>query len=136
MKVVLDTNVLLVSFGSCSPYRPIFNALRSGKFELCVSNDILLEYEEIIGRQTRPEIAKNVLELLLALPNVSRSDPTFFWWKIIDDPSDNKFVDCYVSAGADYIVTNDKHFSHLTIREFPPVRLIKIADFLNWVQSL
>jgi predicted nucleic acid-binding protein len=43
MKIVLDTNVLLVSIAKKSPYRVIFDSLLTNKFDLIVSNDILSE---------------------------------------------------------------------------------------------
>jgi len=67
MRVVLDTNVLLISLPVKSRYRPIFDSLRSGKFELIVSNDILLEYHEKISEKTSAEIADNVLKFILSL---------------------------------------------------------------------
>lgn len=50
MRVVLDTNVLLVSIAPTSIYRPIFDALLAKKYTLAISNDILAEYEEIIAK--------------------------------------------------------------------------------------
>ncbi|MGI9160378.1 MAG: PIN domain-containing protein [Saprospiraceae bacterium] len=50
MKIVLDTNILLVIISCRSPDHLIFEALLEGNFHLCVSSEILLEYEEIIGR--------------------------------------------------------------------------------------
>jgi predicted nucleic acid-binding protein len=47
MKVVLDTNVLLVSIPKKSKYRAIFDALIDGHFNAVISNDILSEYVEI-----------------------------------------------------------------------------------------
>ncbi len=44
MRVVLDTNVLLVSIGRQSPFRPIFDALLQQRLTLVVSTRILLEY--------------------------------------------------------------------------------------------
>ncbi len=41
MKVVLDTNVLLISIPKISKYRPIFEALLKAKYELAISEDIL-----------------------------------------------------------------------------------------------
>ena len=43
LKIVLDTNVLLVSISSKSRYRPILDAFLNEKFELCVTTDILME---------------------------------------------------------------------------------------------
>ena len=57
MRVVLDTNVLLVSIPTKSIYRIIFNALIDGSIELALSNDILTEYHEIIAEKTNGVIA-------------------------------------------------------------------------------
>ena len=49
--VVVDTNCLLQIIPRHSPYRPIWDAFLSGCFDLCVSNEILDEYQEILGQQ-------------------------------------------------------------------------------------
>lgn len=46
MKIVLDTNILLVSFSSKSPLNWIWKSLLQNRFTLCATTDILLEYEE------------------------------------------------------------------------------------------
>jgi uncharacterized protein len=109
MKVILDTNILLVSIPRKSKYRIIFEKLLSGKFELIISNDVLFEYVEIIGEKANPVVAGNIAELLLSLPNVHSVDIFYTWNVIPNDPSDNKFVDAAISGDADYIVTNDRH---------------------------
>jgi rRNA-processing protein FCF1 len=43
MKVVIDTNVLLISIAQKSPYRPIFDAILDGKIRLFITNEILSE---------------------------------------------------------------------------------------------
>ena len=51
-------------------------------------------------------------------------------WKLIEaDPDDDKFVDCAVAYGADYLVTNDKHFRILENIDFPPVSVISLSGF-------
>jgi predicted nucleic acid-binding protein len=55
--------------------------------------------------------------------------PYFKWNLISDDPDDNKFVDCAINAGADYIVTNDKHFNILKDIDFPKINIIDIDTF-------
>ena len=47
-KVVLDTNVLLVSISERSRLHWVFSSLLEGKYVLCVTTDILSEYAEII----------------------------------------------------------------------------------------
>lgn len=48
--VVIDTNCLLQIISKKSPYRPIWDAFLAGRYELCVSNEILDEYQEILGQ--------------------------------------------------------------------------------------
>lgn len=71
MKIVLDTNVLLVSISSKSLYRPIFEAFISEKFELCVTTDILFEYEEIIKKHMGETISDIIMQIIENAPNVS-----------------------------------------------------------------
>jgi predicted nucleic acid-binding protein len=69
MKVVLDTNIILIALPTRSPYRIIFDSLLTGKFDLFVSTSILNEYTEIIENKTNPNIASNFAELLLGQGN-------------------------------------------------------------------
>lgn len=73
MKVVIDTNVLLMSISKISKYRPIFDGLLEAKYDLAISEDILQEYIEIIGRKTTGQIAQNLGELLTQLDNVEKT---------------------------------------------------------------
>lgn len=45
-RIVLDTNAVLSAVSSRSPYRVILDALFEKRYELCLTTDILLEYEE------------------------------------------------------------------------------------------
>ena len=130
MRIVLDTNVLLICLLKTSKYRPIFEALIRGKYGLVITNEILLEYAEIIESKTNSDIAKNVIDTLLNLVNVKKIDTYFRWNLIIDDPDDNKFIDCAIAGNVTFVVTNDKHFNALKNIEFPKVNVISASQFL------
>ena len=131
MKIVLDTNILLVSIAKKSPYRIIFDALLSDKFELIISNEIVSEYTEIITQKTNNIVATNICEMLLSLSNVKKQE-VFYKWNLIEiDKDDNKFVDCAVAGNADYLVSNDKHFNCLKKVEFPQLNLLTIDEFMK-----
>lgn len=131
MKVVIDTNVLLMSLPKQSFYRPIFDGLINGKYELLITEAIFLEYKEIIAEKTTKEIAENLSELLFQLKNVKLIQVYYNWALIEKDPDDNKFVDCAISGNAKFIATNDKHFNVLKNIEFPKVDIINANEFLN-----
>lgn len=133
MVVVLDANALLVSIPSKSIYRPIFDALISGEFDLVLSNDILSEYVEIIQRKTNVTVSNNIAEMLLNLDNLNKIEVYFEWRLINQDPDDNKYVDAAIVGGADFIVSNDRHFKILKSVDFPKVNVIAIDKFLSLV---
>lgn len=129
--VVIDTNCLLQIIARKSPYRPIWDAFLAGRFELCVSNEILEEYQEILGQQITPTVAENVVLLILNQQNVQLVDPHFRMGIITADPDDNKFVDCAFAAGAEYLVSEDSHFKVLRQTPFPQLTLVTLDEFLN-----
>ena len=135
MRVILDSNVLLVALPKFSKYRIIFDEFLSNNLTLIISNEVITEYYEVIARFANEIVASNVLELLLVRPNVEKFD-IFYNWKIItDDFDDNKFVDLAISSNADYLVTNDKHFNILMGIEFPNVKVIGLDNFIKLLIS-
>lgn len=134
--VVIDTNCLIQMISLHSPYRPIWNAFLAGEFQLCISNEILEEYHEIIEQQTTARIAENVILLILNRKNVTFVDPHFRLRLITEDPDDNKFVDCAFAANAEYLVSDDKHFNVLKQIPFPSLNLVKMSEFLSIIQHL
>lgn len=129
MNIVLDTNVLLVAIAKKSDYRPIFDAFLKEEFNLCVTTDILTEYEEIIGDHLGNKLASNLLQLIENAPNVRLITKYFKWNLIHADPDDNKFVDCAISANAKFLVSDDKHFKILRRTSFPKVELLTADEF-------
>jgi len=136
MRIVLDTNVFLVSLSSFSDYTQIFDTLLAGKFTLLLSNEVLTEYEEIIGQRYDRETVQDVLCLLVSLQNAELITPHYHWKLIVNDPDDDKFVDLAVAGNADFIVTNDRHFNVLVEIPFPIVRTIKAEAFMELITLL
>jgi len=131
MKIVLDTNCLLVILPQHSQYRCLWDAFRRGSFSLCYTTDMLQEYEEILLRYYPADFTGFTIEMLLKSPNIFQVIPFYKWNLITADPDDNKFVDCALNTDADYIVTNDKHFNILKEIDFPFVKVIDIKTFIN-----
>jgi len=135
-RYVIDTNVWVISLTSRSEYHPIYLALVSGKYELFVSHDILLEYEEVLTEKYGLRTVINFMELLNALPNVHFVQSYFHWNMIPNDEDDNKYVDTAIASGADNLVSEDGHFNILAQITFPKVTRIRIDEFLSVIQAL
>ena len=76
------------------------------------------------------------LSLLEELENVNFIRTHYHWNLIKDDSDDNKFVDCAINAGVDYIATEDKHFHILKNIDFPPTNVIGIDEFLEILKKI
>ena len=128
-RIVLDTNCLLQSLPSNSPYHKVWESVLNGEFQLCVNTEILNEYEEILSGKTTKEIAHNVVEAIARLSTTYFQDSYYHFGLITEDPDDNKFVDRAIAADAELIVTNDKHFDVLRTVSWPKLTIIKLKEF-------
>lgn len=136
MRIVLDSNILLVAVGKRSPYRPIWQAFLDNRYALIVSDDILFEYEEILREHGAPQSDDIVLEILTKAQNALHIRIHYFWNAVPADPDDNKFFDAAVAANADYLVTNDGHFKSAKALAFPKVNTISADDFLKALEQI
>lgn len=127
-KIVLDTNILLVSISSKSKYHWVFEAFRNELFTLCVTTDILDEYAEIIEQKMGFQAGENALGILENSINVDLIT-TYFRFNLLKDEDDNKFVDCSIAANADFIVTHDSDFNILKEIDFPNVSVLNLDEF-------
>ena len=54
--------------------------------------------------------------------------------KIVDDPTDNKFLACALEKKADYIVSRDLHLRNL--KHFRGIQIIDATTFIEKVKGL
>ena len=133
MRIVIDTNSLIQSIPKRSAYRVVWDSILSGENILCVSNEIIEEYVEILQQLTNSETANIIIEAIVNSPFVEYITPYYRFNLIKADPDDNKFVDCAISANAHYIVTNDHHYDVLKDIAFPRVDVIALKEFFELI---
>lgn len=135
LKIVLDTNCLLRCISRRSNYAIIIDKLYEGVYELFVTNDILLEYEEKIAEIFSTETADLIIGAMALLDNVKKIDIHFHLTLISTDPDDNKFVDCAFAGNAHYLVTGDKHYNILKTVSFPSINIISIDSLKELLEG-
>lgn len=131
MRVVLDTNILLVSIPKLSKYRIIFDKIINNEIEIVCSNEIFTEYLEIFSLKFGLQTANNIITLLNIKENVLQVEPHFKYNLISEDPDDNKFIDAYLNSHSEYLVTNDKHFNVVKNIPFPIISMDDFIEILN-----
>ncbi len=131
-RVVLDTNTLLQAIPTKSRFRTIIEAFEQNLFVLIVSNEIHLEYEEVLKKLGGPRAWPAFQDLLAALPNSTvLVSPSYRWQAIRRDPDDDKFVDAAVAGDTEWIVTEDSDFDDLAGDTRLLVRPLDPRDFIE-----
>ncbi|MEW6409702.1 MAG: putative toxin-antitoxin system toxin component, PIN family [Nitrospirota bacterium] len=130
MKLVIDTNVFVSSFFGGNP-KKIIDLWKKEKITLCLSNAILDEYIDVLGRIGMRDEAE--LEELLSL--FSKGLNILFTTKtprikiVKNDPDDDKFIECAAALGADVVITGDREV--LAIKEYMGIKILTPQQFLE-----
>jgi len=134
LKVVIDTNVVVSRFLSPKgPPAQVFHLWEDQAFGLVVSQSLLEEYrrallyEDVASRHGMSEA--EVLEVVAMMERFALVvEPKMTVSVITRDSSDNKFIECAMEGGAEFIVSGDSHL--LDLGRYEGVEIITPAAFL------
>ena len=128
-KVVLDTNVTISAlFWEGNP-RKIYDLVRDGKLNMLLSDDMEKEIIRVLGYEKFGLSPQEILPFLRNLRTHARHVETKSKiFVVIDDPTDNIFLDCALDGSADFIISGDKHL--LAIKVYKGVEIMRAGEFL------
>ncbi len=130
LKVVIDTNVFISSFfGGIS--REVINFWKSGKITLCLSQEIIEEYIDVLNRlglKDKKEIQK-LTRLFAESYNSIFTIATPSLKIVEDDPDDNKFIECAVALDSKIIISGDKHLKN--IKKYIDIHIMSPKEFVD-----
>jgi hypothetical protein len=130
MRVVIDTNVFVSSFFGGKP-RKIIELWKQGKITLCFSREIIDEYITVLqrlGLQNEEEL-KELLSLFARGFNSLFIAKTPDLKVVLDDPDDDKFIECAVALKAQFVISGDKALT--SISEYIGIKLVNPKSFLD-----
>ena len=130
-RLVLDTNCLIQIVSPRSKYHALWESFVCGENTLCVSNEIIEEYVEIMQKLMGYAAAEYVVKTILNSKFTQVITPYYNFNLIEADMDDNKFVDCAIAAQAKCIVTNDHHYDVLKTIPFPRVEVVGLVEFME-----
>ena len=119
IKAVIDTNVLVSSFISKNPNSPtvrIIKAIAEGIFTPVYSDDILSEYEEVLGRGHFKLDPAAISILIQRIKEIGEAVSPIDSEEDFPDPDDKVFF-CTALAGDAKLVTGN-------IKHYPPAELV------------
>ena len=136
IKVVLDTKVVISSAISSdgNPAR-ILDMIFLEKIKNYTNNEIVEEINDVIARKRISEhLNKNQKDLILNtyLVFLELVESTEKINAVQEDADDNKFLECAISAKADYVISEDSHL--LKLKEFRGIKILSPAEFVKTVE--
>lgn len=110
--VVLDTNVYVSGLGWSGPPDECVELVLSGAVAGYTSEELLSELQRVLEYDRLPFTPAEIETYYGAVRDGTEIvEPTEEHDAAIDDPDDNKVIDCAVAADAEYIITgNVDHF--------------------------
>lgn len=130
MRIVLDTNVLISGiFWKGLPYK-IIELFMNDRLEVVVTKKILKEYFEILDRiDTSGEIAEKWQLLILEKVLIIEENKSV---QLSRDKDDDVFINCALSADADYIISGDQDL--LTLKQVWKTYIVTPRAFIKrWI---
>jgi len=133
-KLVLDSNVFISAVVFGGKPREILDLAVKGLIEVAISDDILEEIKEVLGGTKFQFSAKVVYALITEIENLADLvEPKEGIDAILDDPEDNRVLECAVESGANGIISGDAHL--LALRTFGKIKIMNPDEFLRLLTS-
>ena len=130
MKIILDANVLISAFFWGGNPRKVLERAITKTDELFITKEILEEIEEVMGRPKFHADKEKIDYFINSLEEIGN--------KIIPkrkikngsrDKTDNKYIECGITANVDYIVSGDIHL--LELKEYDSIKIVAPKEYLE-----
>jgi putative PIN family toxin of toxin-antitoxin system len=132
-KVVIDTNVIVSALIQRSyPYLIINQYIIEDKFQLCISDELMAEYYEVLAR---PKFAKfqdfyfRAESLIVDIETRAKKFIPSKKINIIKDTDDNKILELADECFADYIITGNTN--DVTFSTYKLTKIVKPKDYIE-----
>lgn len=133
-KVVIDTNVFISAFGWDGKPEAVLDLLENGSIANFVTPEIFEEVKRVVSYpklKFSSSLQTKIIEFVFSYSRfLSSGKPVSL---ISDDPDDNKFIGCAISAHASFIISGDPHL--LSIEQYRDISIVTPGQFLRYLQE-
>ena len=136
MKIVLDTNVLVMALRSRrgASFR-LLSELPAKDFEIVLTIPLYTEYQDVLSRPQILELGysqNDIKELTRYLASISHKQEIYYLWRPwLKDPKDDMVLEAAFASQSEYIVTyNTKDFVGKGIEKSFGIKPVNAKEFL------
>jgi putative PIN family toxin of toxin-antitoxin system len=130
MTVVIDTNVVLSAILFGGKPKQVLEMALLGSIQLAISESLVNDLQGVLQRpkfELSAQLAQTVVSEYTSI--ATWIEPSEHFNVVVDDPSDNHFIDCAVAAEADYLITGDRHL--LNLGTFKMIKIVSVDNFID-----
>jgi putative PIN family toxin of toxin-antitoxin system len=136
-KIVIDTNVMVSALIQRSyPYHIIYDLFIDNKFQLCVSDELLSEYYEVLSREKFSKFQDFFLRAEALLVDIESKSVKYFptiELTLISDDDDNMILELADECLADFVITGNT--TDFTFPTYKQTRIITPREYWENYQS-
>lgn len=135
-RITTDTNILVSSLIAKGKPRKLIKEVESGNADLILSENILNELSDVIGRNKfRKYItAKDGKDFVHEIKGISEMVDVKSSFKVVKgDPKDDMVINTAYDGKADYIVSGDPDL--LKLKEFEGTKIVTVSEMLKILKS-
>lgn len=128
-KVVIDTNVMISAFGWHGKPEDIIKLATTDRIKNFISLEMLAELRKVVAYPKlnfSETLQAEVIETVFSASSIVSVNESIN--VIVDDPPDNRVLECALSANVDFIISGDKHL--LNLKAFQGIEILSPEDFL------
>lgn len=136
MKIVLDTNVLVMALRSRrgASFR-LLSELPAKDFEIVLTIPLYTEYQDVLSRPQILELGytpNDIKELTRYLASISHKQEIYYLWRPwLKDPKDDMVLEAAFASQSEYIVTyNTKAFVGKGVEKSFGIKPVNAKEFL------
>jgi putative PIN family toxin of toxin-antitoxin system len=134
LKIVLDANIFVSSFLWGGNPRLVFERVVEGMDELFITKEILEEIESVMGR---PKFHTDKEKIAYFINSIEEIGNRIVSKRKIQngsrDKTDNKYIECGITANVDYIISGDIHL--LELKKYENIKIVTAKDYLGIVKA-
>ena len=128
-RVVFDTNILVSALGFGGKPEQCLDLVRSGELTLFRSPETMGELARVLHYDHLPFTDDDRIDYYTVLVYNSKLVHPEIDISVSSDPDDDKFIECAVAAGADYLISGDSDL--LNVESYQNITILSPADFLD-----
>ena len=134
MKIVLDANIFISSFFWGGNPRIIVERVIAGTDELFITKEILDEIQDVIER---PKFHADENQIHYYINSIEEIGNRITVKKHIKngskDKDDNKYIECGITANADFLISGDLHL--LELEKYDKLKIVTAKNYLDIINS-